>query len=331
MFLRCDDGETWREHTTTYLQTSWQGGDEEIYADFVATTGITAAYQALDTSRIVRISCTSFPKYFAILSRVKEEVRAIGADGGKVVSSHEPHVQAFFPPGALQKKIKVALQVQKVPPKIVALTCGPNAPLKFSPLVGIEPRRRRFHHPVQIALPLSAAATSGCKDPKSKIRLLCSLVPSSNPVAVFEDVTEMTEMTVSKKSVIFESKVSALFWAVYLEEVCAETCALLVPSAQKLYEELMLTPYMARFVVLYKPHTPHAWCDTLRIICVTDDKAEAWGELGNLSWVNIATSEEMEITSGSTLSCQIEGGIEIGNTLLVINYVSLILHLSISQ
>ena len=111
--FRCDDGETWREHTTTYLQTSWQGGDEEIYADFVATTGITAAYQALDTSRIVRISCTTFPKYFAILSRVKEEVRAIGADGGKVVSSHEPHVQAFFPPGALQKKIKVALQAME--------------------------------------------------------------------------------------------------------------------------------------------------------------------------------------------------------------------------
>ena len=37
--LRCDDGETWREHTTAYLQTGWQGGDEEIYADFVASTG----------------------------------------------------------------------------------------------------------------------------------------------------------------------------------------------------------------------------------------------------------------------------------------------------
>ena len=22
--LRCDDGETWREHTTSYLQTGWQ-------------------------------------------------------------------------------------------------------------------------------------------------------------------------------------------------------------------------------------------------------------------------------------------------------------------
>ena len=96
---------------------------------------------------------------------------------------------------------------------------------------------------------------------------------------------------------IFESKVSALFWAVFLQEPCAETSAALLPSAQHLYEELMLTPYMARFVVLYKPHAPHAWCDTLRIICVTDDKAESWGELGHLSWTNIATSDEMVFLS----------------------------------
>ena len=75
-------------------------------------------------------------------------------------------------------------------------------------------------------------------------------------------------------SVIFESKVSALFWAVYLEEFSAEVMSTVVPSAQYLYEELMLTPYMARFVVLHKPHSPHAWCDSLRVICVTDDKAE---------------------------------------------------------
>ena len=53
--------------------------------------------------------------------------------------------------GALQKKIKVALQVQKVPMKLLKLTC-PEASLKFSPLVAIEPRRRRFHNAVQVLL-----------------------------------------------------------------------------------------------------------------------------------------------------------------------------------
>ena len=92
---------------------------------------------------------------------------------------------------------------------------------------------------------------------------------------------------------IFETKVSALFWAVYLEELSAETMATLLPSAQYLYEELMLTPYLARFLVLHKPHAPHAWCDSLRILCVTDDKAESWGEIGNAQWTQVATTEEM--------------------------------------
>ena len=78
---------------------------DEIFSSFNAcfsfffSTGITAAYQELDTSRVVRISCSGFPKYFAILSRIKEEVRAIGADGGKIIASHAPNVQAYFPSG----------------------------------------------------------------------------------------------------------------------------------------------------------------------------------------------------------------------------------------
>ena len=109
-------------------------------------------------------------------------------------------------------------------------------------------------------------------------------------------------------SVIFESKVSALFWAVYLEEASVEIMSGLLPSAQYLYEELMLTPYMARVVVLHKPHSPHAWCDSLRVLCVTDDKAEAWGDVGsNHAWTTLVTSDEMEITAGSHLTCRLEG------------------------
>ena len=93
--------------------------------------------------------------------------------------------------GALLKKIKVALQVQTVPAKILQLTC-PKAGLRFSSLVAIEPRRRRFHNAIEVAIPLSIA-----KDP-SRVRLLCSLAASSTPKAVFEDVTEMTPISLSK-------------------------------------------------------------------------------------------------------------------------------------
>ena len=128
---------------------------------------------------VVRISCTNFPKYFAILTRIKEEVRAIGAEGGKVVASHSPNVQGFFPVGALQKKIKVALQVQSVPQRVLQLTC-PNMGLRFSPLVAIEPRRRRFHVAVQVAVPLSGGCFKLCihfhrkeAEAEARITLLC--------------------------------------------------------------------------------------------------------------------------------------------------------------
>ncbi len=276
-------------------------------------------------SRVVRISCTNFPKYFAILTRIKEEVRAIGAEGGKVVASHVPNVQGFFPVGALQKKIKVALQVQTVPARVLGLTC-PNMGLRFSPLVAIEPRRRRFHVAVQVAVPLSGTKMinvieitgvqyniyfAGSKD-ASRVRLLCSLAANSTPKAIWEDVTRVTPIVISKGSVIFETRVSALFWAVYLEEATAEAEAALLPAAQHLYEELMLPPYMARFMVLHRRHAPHAWCDSLRIICVTDDKAEAWGEAGAANnWNVLAQSDEMEVTTDSILSLEVEGGVEV--------------------
>ena len=35
--------------------------------------------------RIIRILTSVFPKYFAIISRVREEVRSVGQEGGKVI------------------------------------------------------------------------------------------------------------------------------------------------------------------------------------------------------------------------------------------------------
>lgn len=66
--------------------------------------------------RITRIVTSVFPQYFAIITRIKQEVDVIGAEGGILMSSVANHVQAVFPPGALTKKIKVGLQVgQPVP------------------------------------------------------------------------------------------------------------------------------------------------------------------------------------------------------------------------
>lgn len=67
--------------------------------------------------RITRIVTQDFPQYFAVVSRIRQEVHAIGPEGGMVSSTVVPQVQAVFPQGALTKKIKVGLQVNLFKPR----------------------------------------------------------------------------------------------------------------------------------------------------------------------------------------------------------------------
>lgn len=59
----------------------------------------------------MRILTVDFPHYFAVVSRIRQEVHAVGQEGGTVSSSAVPQVQAIFPAAALTKKIRVGLQV----------------------------------------------------------------------------------------------------------------------------------------------------------------------------------------------------------------------------
>lgn len=71
----------------------------------------------MSSGRITRILTQDFPQYFAVVSRVRQEVHVIGPEGGMVSSTVVPQVQALFPEGALTKKIKVGLQVNLFKPR----------------------------------------------------------------------------------------------------------------------------------------------------------------------------------------------------------------------
>jgi hypothetical protein len=62
--------------------------------------------------RITRILTTDFPQYFAIVTRVRQELNTIGPEGGRISSTVDPQVQAVFPEGSLTKNIRVGLQVK---------------------------------------------------------------------------------------------------------------------------------------------------------------------------------------------------------------------------
>ena len=48
----------------------------------------------LNTNRITRILTTDFPQYFAIVSRIRQEVHAIGPEG-KIVFFNNKHEKSF--------------------------------------------------------------------------------------------------------------------------------------------------------------------------------------------------------------------------------------------
>lgn len=91
-----------------------------------------------EPGRITSIVTTDFPHYFAIVSRIRQEVHAIGPEGGMVSSSVVPQVQAVFPQGALTKKIKVGLQVNLFKPR----KNGPGTGLKKITVYHVTKKKR---------------------------------------------------------------------------------------------------------------------------------------------------------------------------------------------
>nr|CAI5850698.1 unnamed protein product [Callosobruchus analis] len=104
--LRSDNGETWKEHT---LEANEEAIQDVLNHSFDGEE--LNQLEDLHTNRITRILTNDFPHYFAVVSRIRQEVHAIGPDGGTVSSTAVPLVQAVFPPNALTKKIRVGLQV----------------------------------------------------------------------------------------------------------------------------------------------------------------------------------------------------------------------------
>lgn len=98
-----------------------------------------AQMDELGGGRICRFVTYDFPQYFAVISRIHQEVHAIGPEGGMVSSTVVPQVQAVFPQGALTKKIKVGLQVNLFKPR---KGVAPEKLRKIS--VNHIPKKKRF-------------------------------------------------------------------------------------------------------------------------------------------------------------------------------------------
>ncbi|XP_017657587.1 ankyrin-3 isoform X2 [Nannospalax galili] len=286
--LRSENGETWKEHQfdsrNEDLTELLNGMEEELDSP-----------EELGAKRICRIITKDFPQYFAVVSRIKQESNQIGPEGGILSSTTVPLVQASFPEGALTKRIRVGLQAQPVPDEIVKKILGNKA--TFSPIVTVEPRRRKFHKPITMTIPVPPPSGEGVAngykgDTTPNLRLLCSITGGTSP-AQWEDITGTTPLTFIKDCVSFTTNVSARFWLADCHQVL-ETVGL----ASQLYRELICVPYMAKFVVFAKTNDPVE--SSLRCFCMTDDRVDKTLEQQE-NFEEVARSKDIEVLEGKPI------------------------------
>ncbi|KAJ8982139.1 hypothetical protein NQ317_011285 [Molorchus minor] len=309
VILRSDNGESWKEHTVDasedilneVLHDSFEAegfGKRKHCPNFIAISFLRNhslldlnQLEDISSGRITRIVTQDFPQYFAVVSRIRQEVHAIGPEGGMVSSTVVPQVQAVFPEGALTKKIKVGLQAQPIDPELTAKLLGHG--VAVSPVVTVEPRRRKFHKAITLSMPAPTAHSQGMINQYSgsapTLRLLCSITGGTTR-AQWEDVTGSTPLTFVNDCVSFTTTVSARFWLMDCRNIGDAT-----KMATELYKEAIHVPFMAKFVVFAKRVDPLE--ARLRVFCMTDDKEDKTLEHQE-HFTEVAKSKDVEVLEG---------------------------------
>ncbi|XP_068608593.1 ankyrin-1-like [Brachionichthys hirsutus] len=293
--LRSENGSVWKEHRNRYgdevLETILNGMDEDL-----------ESYDELEKKRIRRIISTDFPLYFAVVSRVQQESDLIGPEGGRLTSKLVPHTETIFPETAVTKRVRLGLQAQPIPDELLTRQLGNQA--TFSPVVTIEPRRRKFHRPIGLRIPLPPSWRESPRDAgegdTTSLRLLCSVIGGTAP-AQWEDITGTTKLMYAHKCANFTTNVSARFWLAD----CPRT-AEAVTFANLLYRELMSVPYMAKFVIFAKMNEVRE--GRLRCYCMTDDKMDKTLELHE-NFTEVARSRDIELMEGMPLHLECSGNL----------------------
>ncbi|XP_050973412.1 ankyrin-2 isoform X5 [Labeo rohita] len=283
VILRSETGESWREHhcehTEEELNQILNGMDEELDTP-----------EELEKKRICRIITRDFPQYFAVVSRIKQDSHLIGPEGGVLSSTLVPQVQAVFPEGALTKRIRVGLQAQPIGEDLVRKILGNKA--TFSPIVTLEPRRRKFHKPITMTIPVPKSPTSDGTNSTPTLRLLCSITGGTTP-AQWEDITGSTPLTFINQCVSFTTNVSARFWLIDCRQIQES-----VNFSSQLYREIICVPYMAKFVIFAKTLDPIE--ARLRCFCMTDDKMDKTLEQQE-NFTEVARSRDVEVLEGKPI------------------------------
>ncbi|XP_052685794.1 ankyrin-2-like isoform X37 [Crassostrea angulata] len=300
--MRSNNGDKWEEHSIVASDDAVQKALSESMEDL--------DYEdELAGKRVTRILTDDFPRYFALVTKVREEKQMVGEEGLILSSTVVPQVQAVFPKGAVNKSIKVGLQAQPISPDLVSKLLGNR--VAVSPIVTLEPRRRRFHTAITVTIPVPKAAQKGMINQYEKeaptLRVMYSIAASNNALregtnpALWDDLTDQTQLTFIDDCVSFNTNVSGRFMLMDCQNV-ADACRF----ATELYREAIIVPYMARFVVFAKRTGEEE--GKLRMFCMTDDRIDKTLEKQE-NFREVARSRDVEVLEGRPQYVEMAGNL----------------------
>ncbi|XP_063834893.1 titin-like [Ostrinia nubilalis] len=197
----------------------------------------------------------------------------------------------------------MVFQAQIIDSELTAKLLGRG--VAVSPVVTVEPRRRKFHKAITLSMPAPRPHTQGMTNQYSTssaptLRLLCSISGGTNR-AHWEDVTENTPLTFVNDCVSFTTTVSARYWLIDCRHIEDAT-----KMATELYREAIHVPFMARFVV-YAKRTDDCQAQ-LRMFCVTDDKEDKALERIE-RFIQVAKSRDVEVHEGKPIYLEFGGNL----------------------
>lgn len=187
-----------------------------------------------------------------------------------------------------------------MPDELVLKLFGSLSAVTFSPIVTIEPRRRKFHCPIKLKIPLPPSYRT---DLSANLRLLCSITGGQNR-AIWEDVTGSTPLSISDQCLVFTTTVSARFWLVQCRK--AEHCVECARFATEIYRHLICVPFMAKFVIFAKRRDINE--AVMRVFCMTDDKEERTLEVQE-HYTQVAKSRDVEVVDGQPVYLEFGGNL----------------------
>lgn len=187
-----------------------------------------------------------------------------------------------------------------MPNELIMRLFGSLTSITFSPIVTIEPRRRKFHCPIRLKIPLPSGYRS---ESSANLHLLCSITGGQNR-AIWEDVTGSTPLSIVEDCLVFTTTVSARFWLIHCRQ--AQHCPESTRFATEIYRHLIAVPFMAKFVIFAKRRDINE--ANIRVFCMTDDKEERTLEVQE-HYSQVARSRDVEVIEGQALYLEFGGNL----------------------